>query len=286
MVTTITKPSAPSVVPREHGATAMLFTPFFAAAILLRRIYWTELLALAAIACAFAIKDPLVVLARQRFIWTQRHSETKGAARLALMESLVLAMSGVTLLLLRDWRPFLPLFLAAASFTALAVTLTVRNRQRSAWFQTATAAALTATSLMACLAAQGSVPGWCWLLWALSAMQAAAGIFVVHARLDSRIASRKGQPPPSTNRRAAFVCQGLLIAGAIYFTAAGRWWIGAALIVAASGYMLELLRQRTPASLQLPLRRVGLQALGLSIVYTLMVIAGLWNFSGPLIPRP
>src|SRR5215472_17037465 len=86
-------------IPREHGAIAMLLTPFFAAAILLRRVYWPELVALLAVACAFAIKDPLVVVARQRFVWKQEHPETKSAKRWAMVQSLILVACGITLML-------------------------------------------------------------------------------------------------------------------------------------------------------------------------------------------
>jgi hypothetical protein len=274
---TVAKSSGQTFIPREHGATAMLLTPFFAAAILLRRVHWSEFVALVAVACAFAIKDPLVVMGRQRFVWTQDRDETRGARKSALIEFLVLTASGLILVLVRDWRALLPLFFGAATFTALAVTVNVRNRQRSEWFQTASAVVLTATSLIACLAVENAIPNWCWLLWMLSAMQAAAGIFVVHARLDARIAARKGEAPPVSNRRAAFVCQGVLIAAAVYFAWTGRLLITVALIVAATGYLFDLMRQKRPSSLQLPLKSVGRQALGLSIAYTLLIIAGLWG---------
>ena len=55
----------------------MLLTPFFCAALLLRQVRWTELIALVAIVFAFAIKDPLVVVARQRMVWKQEHAETR-----------------------------------------------------------------------------------------------------------------------------------------------------------------------------------------------------------------
>ena len=272
----MSKESVQFFVPREHGATAMLLTPFFAAAILLRRVYWPEVVALVAVGCAFAIKDPLVVIARQRFVWKQEHSETRAATGSALLELLVLAACALVLVSVRDWRPFLALFAGAGVFTVLAVTLNVRNRQRSEWFQVASAAALSATSLIACIAAQGFVPNWCWLLWMLCALQAAAGIFVVHARLDARIAARQGKKTPIENRRAALVCQAILIAVAVGFGFAGRFWISAALMVAAIAYLADLRRQRSASSLKMPLKKVGLQALGLSITYALMIVAGLW----------
>ena len=68
----------------------------------------------------------------------------------------------------------------------------VRNRQRSEWFQVASER--PCLPLPYCvLVAKGVIPGWCWLLWLLCAAQAAAGIFVVHARLDASIAARKSQ---------------------------------------------------------------------------------------------
>lgn len=271
------KATTQGFLPREHGATAMLLTPFFAAAILLRRLYWPELVALAAVACAFAVKDPLVVMARQRFVWEQEHLETDPARRSVVVETLILAICGTVLLLARDWRPFVPLFLGAAAFTVLAVTVNVRNRQRSEWFQVASAVALSATSLAACLSATGEVPKWGWQLWLLCSLQASAGIFVVHARLDARIAAKRGSNPPLENRRAAFVCEFLLAGAAIWFAWQGRPWITAALLLAAAGYFAELIRQRDPAALQMPLKQVGLQALTLSIGYALAVIAGLWQ---------
>jgi len=266
-----------NVIPREHGATAMLLTPFFAAAILLKRVYWPELVALLAIACAFAIKDPLVVLARQRLVWKQEHAETKAAKRTVLIESLLLAACGAVLIAVSGWQPFLLLCLAGGAFTILAVALTVRNRQRSEWFQVASAVALSATSLIACIAAVGRVPAWCWLLWLLCSLQAAAGIFVVHARLDARIAARTGQADTSPNRRAALVCQIILILAGVAFTILARRWIAGALILAAIFYGVELRRQKYTESLRTPLRRVGLEALGLSVAYALLLIAGLWH---------
>lgn len=155
--------------PREHGATAMLLTPFFWAAVLLKRVYWVEGVILIAIACAFAIKDPLVVVARQRWIWKQEHPETKAARRWIGVELILLSLCGLALLGTRNWRSFVLLSLGAAAFTVVAVMVNLRNRQRSEWFQVASAVALTSTSFAASLWAQGAIPGWCWVLWLLCA---------------------------------------------------------------------------------------------------------------------
>ena len=266
-----------NVIPREHGATAMLLTPFFAAAILLRRPYWTEFVALAAIAGAFALKDPLVVLARQRFVWKQEHIETAQAGWKAAFLAVLLVCCGIVLFLARDWRPFLPFVIGGAAFTALAVTVNVRNKQRSRLFQVASALALSATCLLACISAIDRIPEWAWLLWILCALQAAAGIFVVHARLEARIAART-EKAQGGSRQAAFLAQAILAVAALFFLLTARLWLAAALILTAACYLAELRRQKDPASLQVPLKRVGLQALAQSTVYTCIIIFGLWHY--------
>jgi hypothetical protein len=89
----------------------------------------------------------------------------------------------------------------------------VKNRQRSTLFQIASAAALTSSSLATSLSATGAIAPWCWWLWLLMAMQATAGILVVHARLDARIASRRTAPANERFRRAAQVSLGALTPG-------------------------------------------------------------------------
>ncbi|HEX5229915.1 MAG TPA: YwiC-like family protein [Bryobacteraceae bacterium] len=268
--------SSQSYVPREHGATAMALTPFVVAAILQRQVYWQELVALLAVVVALIIKDPLVVIARQRWVWKQEHPETAAARRTAAVELLLLLACAIPLVLTRDWRWLSVLFLTSGAFTALAVAVNVRNRQRAVWFQVLSAIALTGTSVAACLAGIGTVPGWCWVVWALCAVQAAAGIFVVHARLDARIAARKSERPSDGNRRAAFLFQIVLLVGTAVSAVFGHWFLAAALGIAALGYLLDLRRQRDPASLQMPLKHVGQQALALSITFALLLIAGLW----------
>src|ERR1039458_2652201 len=78
---TMEKNRKTNFLPREHGATAMLFIPIACAAILARQWRWAEIATFTAAFAALAAKDPMVVLARQRFAWKQPHPETAVAAR-------------------------------------------------------------------------------------------------------------------------------------------------------------------------------------------------------------
>ena len=258
----------------------MLLTPFAAAAVLARTARWQEAVAFAAVAVAFAMKDPLVVVARQRWVWTEAHPETRAAMRWLAAETAIVAVCGLALLATGPLIAYSVLFFGAAAFLALAVWVNVRNRQRAAMFQVASALALTSTSLAAALAATGAVPSWCWWLWILLAVQAAAGIFTVHARLDARVAVRKsggvGSAEMNSSRRSAFLFAALLALGGIAIAVAGNYWIGSALLVAGIAYAGDLRRQLNLESLQTPLTKIGIQNLSLSLIYAALVVRGLW----------
>ena len=107
-------------------------------------------------------------------------------------------------------------------------------------------------------------------------MQASAGILVVHARLDARIALRKATAASHQFRHAALAALGLLLCAAIVAVILRYAWIALALALAVSGYAYDLMRQKNPVSLQMPLKAVGQQALILSTLYSALLIAGLW----------
>ena len=190
-------------LPREHGATAMLFIPIACAAILSRGWRWSELATVTAAFAALAAKDPAVVLARQHFVWKQRHPETAPAIRWFAGWTLLLILSGLVLMASWPLKALVAMGSGVAVFSVLAIAINVKNRQRSTLFQIASAAALTSSSLATSLSATGTIASWCWWLWLLLALQATAGILVVHARLDARVALRSTAPAGENFRRAA-----------------------------------------------------------------------------------
>ena len=263
-------------IPREHGATAMLLTPIFSVAILARTWHWSEVSVLLAAFAAMSAKDPAVLLVRQRFLWKQRRPDSFSALRWLLGWSVVLIAS--VLILLETWpfKAFLAIGAGVAAFGCLAIAVNLKNRQRSTLFQIASAAALTSTSLATCISAIGTIASWCWWFWLLTAMQASAGILVVHARLDARIALRKATAVSLRYRHAAQAALGLLLCAAVAATILRHVWIALALALAVVGYAYDLVRQKDSISLQMPLKTVGQQALMLSVLYSALLIAGLW----------
>jgi hypothetical protein len=263
-------------LPREHGATAMLLTPIVAVGILARTFRWGELAVAVAAFAAIAAKDPAVLLIRQKFIWKRRSPESSAASLWLVGWSGLLIASVFVLFATWPVMNFVAMGAGIAVFGCLAITVNLKNRQRSTLFQIVSAAALTSTSLATCIAATGTVTAWCWWFWALSAMQASAGILVVHARLDARIALRKSAPLSRQFRLAAQTGVGVLLLASASAVFLRHNWIALALGLAAVGYAYDLIRQRDAISLQIPLKTVGLQALMLSSVYAVLVVTDLW----------
>jgi hypothetical protein len=263
-------------LPREHGATAMLFTPMVCAAILAREWRWVEFAAFTAAFAALAAKDPMVILARQKFVWKQTRPETAGAARWFAGWMLLLAVSGLVLLSAWPLTATLALGAGVGAFSVLAVVVNVKNRQRSTLFQIASAVALTSSSLAASLSATGAIQNWCWWLWIFFALQAATGILVVHARLDARIALRNTAKATQEFRRKAQLA--VVVLGAATATAGvfRHSFVALALLVAMLGYAYDLHCQRDATDLQRPLTSVGQRALALSSIFSILLIIGLW----------
>ena len=266
-------------LPREHGATAMLFIPIVCAAILARQWRWSEIATFTAAFAALASKDPLVLLARQRFVWKQPHPETAVAARWLAGWVVLLALSGLVLLATWPLKAIVVMGLGVAAFSALAIAVNVRNRQRSTLFQIASALALTSSALATSLSATGTIAPWCWWLWLLMAMQATAGILVVHARLDARIALRQPTPKDENSqrfRRAATISLIALACVAATASVFAHWWMALALLTPVIGYWYDLRGQGNAEYLQLPLKKVGQRALALSTAFAVLLIIGLW----------
>lgn len=264
--------------PREHGAYSMLAQPFLCALIIAGSRswswHWSVVPAAVAAISMFLLRGPLVVLARQRWVWRQPHAETAVATRWALGLGAMLAVAAGTLSL--RWPPgILAVFGAAAgSVTAAAVAMTVRNRQRSVWLQLASASGLTASCLAASLSTTGTIPEWRWWLWSLSAAHSSAAILTVHARLEQRIASRTGWGDGPTFQRPALLAQFALLAAApVAFQRA--WPLGAALAMSAAAHLWELRSLKQPGSLQTPLRTVGFRALAVSVAVSVLLVIGL-----------
>ena len=258
----------------------MLLQPVVVASILARGWHWSMVAALLGVVAVFLVRQPLIVLARQRYVWKNVHPETAVAWRWLAGLAVGGALVGAVLWTRWPFELLVTMAAGAAAMTGLAVWATIRNRQRSLWLQIASAAGLTASSVAIEASARGSVTPWALWLWGALALQAISAILVVHARLDAKIHSRKPGARAVERPTAAFVSQAVLLIAAVTLASRHDWWLAAAMGLPGLLNWFELVQIRNNRTLDTPLKTIGFKAMGLSLAVNVLLIIGLWPRAG------
>lgn len=268
------------LVPREHGAWGMMLQPFVAGAILAREWHWTVLPALAAVMGVFVLREPLLVLSRQKYIWREQKPESADARWSLLVECAALALCALLLLARVPWQVLGVLGAAVSALTGIAVYMALRNRQRSVALQSLSAFGLSVSAVIAGYAATGNWQGWMLPLIVLHGLHSLSGIFAVHTRLDAMAAARNPEKLGAAAvamRRKTIALQGINLVVAAGLAMAG--YVSFAIPVVLSVLMAasELFRLSRTDALKEPLKHVGWRSLALAITHTVVTIVVLWG---------
>ena len=243
----------------------MLALPFLSALIIARTLRWEVIPAAIAVVGIFLLREPLVILGRQAFVWKNQRPETAAARWSLAWYAGAVAVSGALLLWRLPPAPMLVLGAGAALLTTLAVWLTVQNRQRSMILQLASAAGLTASAFIAWLAVRADLAPAVFWLWAAQFAHSAGSVMTVHARLEALYGRGERRL-----RTQAFAVQILLFGAAAGCLRIGVPWPAIALALSALVHLHDLLRLPSRT-----LRQVGVRELSLSVVFSTLVVYGL-----------
>jgi hypothetical protein len=261
------------LLPREHGAWGMLLQPFVAGALVGRATDPLLVPALIAVLTLFVMREPLLILARQRFIWKDRHPETDAAHRALLYESTMLIACGALLLNGVPIAILGTLGSAAGGLTVVAVYMTLKNRQRSVVLQSLSAFALGSSALLAGYLGTRNI--WdqrTWAVWILLSLHFLTGIFLVHARLERRA----NKPEADAMLQRGFMLIGLSLLLAVMAAIMDHTELVFPLLASAAICGVEVYLVTRPDATSEPLKAVGLRALFASIMHTLVTVVSLW----------
>ena len=259
------------LLPREHGAWGLLLQPFLCSAILGRRWDWLFVPMMVLVLTVFVMREPLLILARQRWVWKDAKPESAIARRHLIWQ---LPLCAALALVCIAFLPVIPLAIFAvvgAAITVLATWMVLHNRQRSIALQIVSSIGLAGTGLLAAVVAERSLPDWSWLVSGFLALHAIASILVVRTRLELRAGAKS-----RIFAGWAWVFQGMLGCGAIGLAISGRPTLTAPIGFTIFVSSLELRRLRSSGALSEPLQRVGFRALGASLVHSALCVAVLW----------
>ncbi len=269
-------------VPREHGAWGLLLQPFTAAALLAEPLDWALLPALVLVLLGFLLREPLLILARQRWVWKAPNPDTPRAARWLLVELGGIAACLAALSLRAPVATLAALSGAALGLTLAAVWFALTNRQRSVWLQLISAGGLGLSALLVASLGGGPIPGWAWQLWAILTLHASVSILVVRSRLE-RIAARKANGGQNGgggkfSRAALFGALAQVAAAMAVMPLNAR--LAAPLLFSGVMHGIERRKIESAGAAGEPLRRVGYRALAVSLVHMALTVAALWPGSG------
>lgn len=262
------------LLPREHGSWGMLLFPLVSAMILTRGREWSLAAAGGAALAVFLLREPLLVMARQRYLWREVRPETAAARRSLLVFGGLLTASGAWLALVAPLPWLIGLGLAAAALTAVPVYGALRNLQRSPLLQIAGAVGLTASALLPNLAAGLPPDRVLLLLMGAHVVHSAGSVLVVHARLEAARALKTNTPAHGRHTAAA-IWLGLHALASAALVLAGEPRLGLILALPLAMHAADLSRLKNPQFLRTPLRRVGFRELGLSTVFAALLVAAL-----------
>ncbi|MBI4903768.1 MAG: YwiC-like family protein [Acidobacteria bacterium] len=267
------------LLPREHGAWGMMLQPFVAGAILAREWHWSVIPALAAVMGVFVMRESLLVIARQKYIWRELKPETADAKWSLMMECAALVLCGLLLLTRVPLAVLASLGVAVAALTAIAVYMALRNRQRSVALQSLSAFGLSVSAVIAGYAATGAWQRWMLPLIVLHGLHSLSGIFAVHTRLDAMAAARNPEKLGAAAiamRRKTVVLQGINIVVAAGLALSGNALLALPVVLSVLMAASELWRLSRPDALKEPLKRVGWRSLAMAVTHTVVTIAVLW----------
>jgi len=256
------------IVPREHGAWAVIYGSFLAGAGAAGRPGLPTLLLLLGITALAFANGPLSILARpaarerrrQALAWLAIYGAAAGAALLPLL--LVFRMHFL-----------IPFAAAAGAFLALRL-LALRGRDdRSLPAELLGVAGLAMVGPVAHGATLGRLEPAALAVWLLLALYFASGIFYVRMRIQEMLAQRTSKPRSSAFR-PCLAYHLLLLVAAPALVLAGV--VPAAVLLAfAPALWRAAVGLRSPRA-PLDIKRLGWAETRLTLAFVLLLVGGFW----------
>ncbi len=261
------------IVPREHGAWAVLYGAFLAGIGVAGRVTVPVILLLGAVTFLASANGPLVIMLRPAGGRTP--STERGSARFWFFAYATGAVLCVLPLLAFYHMTFLLSFaMAAACFLVLRAFLVRGGDDRSLPGELIGAAGLALVGPTAhAVAVNGAQPVGA-LLWLLLALFFASGVFYVRMRIRLMVAQRRGATTVSRTARWSCLAYHVLLLVLIPALAAGNvipWSVLLAFAPALWRAAAGLPRQDA----LLNLRRLGWSEVGLTAAFVLILIVSL-----------
>ena len=259
------------IVPREHGAWAVLYGSFLAGVGVAGRVTLPVALCLVGITAATFANGSLAILARSNAgqITAQKH---RHALTWFLLYGTVSGAAFVPLLVVFQMTFLLPFGMTAALFLLLRAYLIRERDDRTLIGELTGVAGLTMVGAVAHAVAVGELRPISAVLWLLLFLFFASGIFYVRMQVQGLVAKRRGEAAASNPAR--FLCLAyhailIVVVPALFLARIIPWPVLLAFAPALWRASAGLSRDEKPISL----RRLGWSEVAVAAAFVLVLIA-------------
>ena len=261
------------IVPKEHGAWAVLYGAFLAGVGVAGRLTVPVILLLAAATLLAFANGPLTLMVRPAGGQTTATERRRMLAWTAIYAAGAAACLAPLLGVFR-MTFLLPFGMAAACFFVLRAFLVREGDDRGLPGELIGTAGLTLVGPVAHAVAVGEVQPIGAVLWLLLALFFASGVFYVRMRIRVMLAIRKGAPAVSSRARRSCLIYHVLLLVLVPGLAAANLIPWAALLAFAPALWRAAagLRRREAT---LNLRRLGWSEVGLTVAFVVLLIVSL-----------
>ena len=260
------------LVPREHGAWAMLTIPFVSAVLVVGE--WTPQVftALVFVLFAFSARYAIEMLLIPAIYSRAGRPDRGRVRRSAWIYSLVVAFAGFLLVVVWGLYQLLWVGLAAMLLFSVRVRRGRLGAERELSTEVTGAVGLTLTALVGWIASGESVDTSALLLWALNCAFFCAAILYVKARIRALSSRRRGEKAPYAWRVFWFH---LLVVAFVISLVFARWVSPLVVVPFALAALRAIMGQRARQG-TFSLKRLGWSELVLSLVFAGFLV---WGFS-------
>ncbi|RPI05210.1 MAG: hypothetical protein EHM71_12895 [Zetaproteobacteria bacterium] len=258
------------IVPKEHGAWAVLYGAFSAGVGIAGRLTVPAILLLGAITLLAFANGPLSLLLRGSGVCTPSSERRRAFAWMAIYAGGAAACA-VPLLLAFRMTFLLPFGMAAACFFVLRAFLVREGDDRSLSGELIGTAGLTLAGPAAHAVTVGEAQPMGAVLWLLLALFFASGVFYVRMRIRAALAERRGLPAVSRGARRWCLAYHAFLLGLFPVMAAANLVPWAVLLAFAPALWRAAagLRRRDAT---LNVKRLGWSEVGLTAAFVLILI--------------
>jgi hypothetical protein len=263
------------VLPREHGAWAILLAPYAIGATA-GGLSWTQAAGLVAVLLGFFSRPPLALLLKRR---SRGAPPSDDNALLWLNFGLPLAAAVillVSMMLLRQlW--WLPIFGAVALALFLAHALmALRRRERSVPAELLGISLLTLTAPLAYYLGHGNITGEAAMLWLLCAAYFGASVFFVKMKLKAAVAGRRRLPDAGRVSLAASSLLYTAVMAALVLVATSAGWAPPLVPAAFGPVTIYALWSAATLGRQLKIKKEGIVQTALTVLFTGIMVVAYW----------